>query len=352
MRRVIDWTPFEQSIESALSAGSIAELGISAVTVIVNPLAGCFSSPRRAARTFAELAVSVDGASLPRSSTAPVPSVRFLYTHYVGHAFELAQAELGTRRKGKLLLVSAGGDGTHGEVMRAMLLADGEYRSEAVATRLPLGTGNDGADVPSLASALAMLRGSARIGTAGHLVVESVGLHPHYGFNIASIGLDAYVAAVTNRMKRTMGGDLYKVVADLATLFYQQLVGVDPMRLTLTGPHGSIEVIEGRFMLTAVGVSGHRFYGGGKKVLPGDENLCAIEPLGLAGKIRLKGLFYEGKHTDEPTVTMRRATRVRVDYARRVPLQVDGESLWLSAESFPVTFTIYPPSVPVLYPKS
>ena len=342
-----DWSEFETAIRSTVAAGTLTELGFDTVCVIVNPFAGAFSSPKRVRRTLGELQACRrahhNGAAAGVDSSGP--AVRFHYTHYVGHAMELALEEA-EEHGSRLLLVSAGGDGTHGEVMRAAL-SIGQERAAVV--RMPLGTGNDGADAPDLESAVAILTGKAIEQRAGHLRIEPTNLRTHYGFNIASIGLDAYIASVTNRLKRHFRGDLYKVVADVATLFYQQLVGVAPMTLSIASGE-TTEVLEGEYMLTAIGVSGNRMYGGGKRVLPGKENLCAIEPLGLLGKIKLKALFYEGAHVHEPTVTMREATDVRVEYSRRVPMQVDGESLWLSPDHFPVRFTVLPPSVPVLAP--
>jgi DNA-binding GntR family transcriptional regulator len=41
------------------------------------------------------------------------------------------------------------------------------------------------------------------------------------------------VAFLTNRLKRKLGGDLYRLLADIMTLFYERLVGVGPMRVEL-----------------------------------------------------------------------------------------------------------------------
>jgi diacylglycerol kinase family enzyme len=216
--------------------------------------------------------------------------------------------------------------------------------------RLPLGTGNDGADSRDLGKTIATLLGHGEEAYDGSVEVKPTGMSVIRGFNIASIGLDAYIAYLTNRLKGKFGGDLYKVIADVTTLFYEQIVGAGPMRVTTTDADGTEIEHNGRFMICAIGVSGHREYGGGKRVLPGEENVCLIDRVGLLGKIRLKSLFYRAEHPGEPNVTMRSARTVVVHYQGRIPLQVDGETVWLREDNFPVRFTVREPQIPVLRP--
>ncbi|MFW6293867.1 MAG: diacylglycerol/lipid kinase family protein, partial [Spirochaetota bacterium] len=166
--------------------------------------------------------------------------------------------------------------------------------------------------------------------------------------NIASVGLDAYVGYLTNRLKGRFGGDLYKLIADVMTLLYERVVGAGRMRIDLVDEQGQGDRLERVFLLVALGVSGYRRYGGGKLVLPAYENLCAIEPLGLLGKIRLKALFYRGEHVHEPNVTMRSARRIVIHYGQAIPLQLDGETVWLAKENFPLEMQVAPPEVPIL----
>ena len=190
--------------------------------------------------------------------------------------------------------------------------------------------------------------GSAEPSRTGRLRVTPRGMTSFYGYNIASVGLDAYVGYLTNRLKGRFGGDLYKVIADVMTLLYERVVGAGPMRAEIVDDQGRASRLEGVFLLFALGVSGYRQYGGGKLVLPGYENLCAIEPLGIVGKIRLKSLFYRGEHVHEPNVRMASAVRATIHYGQSIPLQIDGETVWLHAEHFPLEMEVLPPEVPVL----
>jgi len=58
------------------------------------------------------------------------------------------------------------------------------------------------------------------------------GALPLYSFNIASVGLDAFVADMTNRLKRILPGDSYRFWVDVATLFYDRVYDVIDMELT------------------------------------------------------------------------------------------------------------------------
>ena len=354
---MLDWRRFERAFERVIGLSALFGDAPIAVDVIVNPYAGRFSSERRAAATLDELdsvtASATTSAAVAGGRAREIATLRFHHTQYVGHARKIAREAIGRSRTSPHIVVSAGGDGTHGEVLAAYLdarAADTSLEDDhrCALMRLPLGTGNDGADAQSIAEAVTMLRGAAEVRRAGHLVIRPTGMDEFFGFNIASIGLDAYVAELTNRLKRRFGGDLYKVIADVATLFYEQIVGVESMTLEVDGGAPDTERLTGEYMLVAAGVSGYRYYGGGKAVLPGAENLCAIARLGLLGKIRLKSLFYTGDHVREPNVAMRSFRTLRVEYGRRIPMQVDGETAWLEPTNFPLRIERVADSIPVL----
>ena len=319
---------------------------------VINPRAGALSTARRALRTIDRLGHAV-GQMRPAQRRRGSVATRFHLTRYAGHAREIAGGLFAMASpRGVHLVISVGGDGTHSEVLSAC-------RRETVGparagqgnrffVRLPFGTGNDGADAPDIDAAALLLSGNAEPRLARQILVRPTGMHEHCGYNIASIGLDAYVAYLTNRLKSRFTGDLYKGIADVMTLFYERLVGAGPMSVTINDGEGRIEQLERVFLLFALGATGYRRYGGGKLVLPGEENLCAIETVRLLGKLRLKSLFYRGAHVHEPNVTMRSANRVMIRYDRRVPMQIDGESLWLQPENFPLEMTVHEPHIPVL----
>lgn len=319
------------------------------IDMIVNPEAGTLSSEKRAVATVEHLNRLARGIA-GRIRGDDEFSLCFHLTHYVGHAHEIATRLCARTVPDVHLIVSAGGDGTHGEVLSA---CDGPTWRAAAAkdlyfVRLPFGTGNDGADAPDLPAAVRLLLGSAEPRRTGQVVATPREMPAFRAFNIASVGLDAYVSYLTNRLKGRFGGDLYKLIADVMTLLYERVVGAGPMRIDIVDEQGQTDRLERVFLLVALGVSGYRRYGGGKLVLPAYENFCAIEPIGLLGKLRLKALFYRGEHVHEPNVVMRSVRKIVIHYGRAIPMQVDGETVWLGKENFPLEMQVGPPEVPVL----
>ncbi|MGM0558803.1 MAG: diacylglycerol/lipid kinase family protein, partial [Myxococcota bacterium] len=93
---------------------------------IVNPLAGGGSVAR-------------GRAELERALLERLPGLRIRYTRYDGHATRLArdEVEVGTR-----VVLSVGGDGTHGAVVDGIMAAEPEP-GEVTLVPLPAGTGSD-----------------------------------------------------------------------------------------------------------------------------------------------------------------------------------------------------------------
>ena len=83
-------------------------------------------------------------------------------------------------------------------------------------------------------------------------------------------------------------------------------------------------------------------------VLPGTDNVCEIGPVTLAKRVRLKRLFLAGQHVTEPEVTMHRATELTMEYDRSLPIQMDGEAVWLAENQFPLRMKVLPRSVQVI----
>lgn len=340
----------ESSLREILAYSTLFENRHLTVDIVLNPRAGAFSPGSRLKRVEKELSDFVPGLiGMPRDPS--LLDVRFHYTEYAGHATQIVDGLIGGQTRDVRLIVSAGGDGTHGEVFSAAV-HDSRLRGVAKGKlwffRFPFGTGNDGADADTPAEAARVLLGDATTSAAGHLVVRPAGSDALYGFNIASVGLDAYIALLTNRLKGSIAGDLYKAIADVMTLFYEPIVGISPMTIRWSDGDGMAHDLCRRFALCVFGVSGTRTYGDHKPVLPGFENLCAIERIGVIDKIRLKGQLYRGEHIHSPSTHMKTATRLVIEYDARIPLQVDGETRWLTGENFPLEIELHNDSVPIL----
>jgi diacylglycerol kinase family enzyme len=249
------------------------------------------------------------------------------------------------------LIITAGGDGTSLDVLTALYHAPSRVKTNMVILRLPMGTGNDGADAAELDAALDFLIRPVSIERtpALRLTTSTPGKGPFLAFNILSVGLDAFVTHMTNKMKGKFPGDSYKLWVDIASLLYDRLykVGVLEVR-ALDEKKREIRSLREKILLLAVGISGHRTYGSHKKILPDDRNVCAVKQMPLLRKVALKGLFTTGAHISKPESMLFNACRV--EFSGRYPIlaQMDGETVLLRPEDFPAAIELTEKLIPVL----
>lgn len=177
------------------------------VTVILNPTAAL----GRAARRWTELGPVVRGLGT---------GVEVLETGAPGHATDLATE---SRRRGRAMVVAAGGDGTAHEVVQGLLGADGD-QGPCTFAYLPIGTGCDFARGLGLGDDPV---GIARGLTAGEDVQVDVGRAdfpavdaPRYFLNAANVGLGPFVAHRVGRSRwlRRFGAPAYLIAAGVALL--------------------------------------------------------------------------------------------------------------------------------------
>ncbi len=253
-------------------------------------------------------------------------------------------ARLALRDTPEPVIVSLGGDGTHNHVLQAGV----DHSGHGLFLRLPLGSGNDAAGVESLEQALEDLQGLIAPRWIPAVRVSTARWH-QYAFNIASMGIDAYVTVLHNRWRAVLPGNTYRLLVDLAVLRYDQALQIGPLALRGTAWDGSVtDLGNSPRSLVAMGVSGNRTYGDHMHVLPGADNVCIIERAGLWEKIRMKRLFYAGSHVTEAITATHTLHRLEARYDGPLPLQYDGEACYLSAEDFPVTMEVVNRAVRVL----
>jgi len=253
------------------------------------------------------------------------------------------------------LVVVAGGDGTGLEVLSVLFRAPDTVRSNMAVLRLPMGTGNDGADSHDLDGALDLLVKPSRVGftpalrlsTAPGGPAESKG--PFAAFNVLSVGLDAFVTHMANKMKKKSPGDFYKLWVNVAALLYDKLYKVDFLDVKAFDERGAeVMAFREKLLLIAVGTSGHRSYGSRKKILPDGRNVCALRQMPLLRKLALKELLATGEHTGKPEATLCNASRVEISGRHAILAQTDGEGVPLKKEDFPIVIELTAPVIPVL----
>lgn len=256
------------------------------------------------------------------------------------------RAALDAEVDGRLIVMSLGGDGTHNQVLRAGL----ENPERLRFLRVPLGSGNDSAELSSLDELLDEPAPVWEEAWIPCVQVRGAGLHER-AFNIASIGLDAYVTLLHDTWRGVLPGNTYRLLVDLAVLRYDRRVRLGPMQLQGVSVDGGIVALPERARsIVAMGVSGQRTYGDHMRVLPGEENVCLIDQIGVIRKLQLKRQFFAGEHVREPVVSMQRLSRLTIRYAGRLPLQCDGEARWLEPAHFPLQMELLERAVQVLRP--
>jgi diacylglycerol kinase family enzyme len=342
--------------------------------IIANPKAGGFMIPsrwRRHYRSLVEYAVRARALSR-RDNAVPfrtamdegeddsLGSLGFIPTCFAGHAGKIteillkeAAAELAIApSKPFYLVICAGGDGTGLEVQTVLCNAAPEIRENFAVVRFPMGTGNDGADTRELAGALDLLLCPSRIEPARalRLTTATAGKGPFLAFNILSVGLDAFVTHMTNKMKGRLPGDFYKLWVDIASLFYDKLYTVGPLDIRSFDDTGPAEekVLRETVLLMAMGASGHRTYGSNKRILPDDRNVCIVRQMPLLRKVALKGLFTTGAHANKKESLLFNSRRIEFRGEHPMLAQMDGESVLLQPEDFPAVIELTEPVIPVL----
>jgi diacylglycerol kinase family enzyme len=339
-------------------------------TVIANPSAGGFTIGSRWKRNREALRVCAAramGNSL-RKEAGPSRTAReqgagstgsrgVLFTRGPGHAAAIVKALLdeagaaGNGAAGIFLIICAGGDGTSLEVMTTLYAAPPVIRSGFVLLRLPMGTGNDGADAWELGDALELLINPVTIVRQRGLALRTAtaGKGPFFAFNILSVGLDAFVTHMTNRMKGKFPGDFYKLWVDIAALLYDRIYQVGPLEIDVYDEAGRmVNTLEERALLLAVGVSGRRTYGSRKRILPDDRNVCLVRQMPLLRKLALKGLFSTGGHVNTPEAILFNASKICFRGRESILAQMDGETVLIRPGDFPASIELTEPAIPVL----
>ncbi len=331
--------------------------------MIANPAAGGFTRKKSAERNRRHLEEAVE-----RVKDRPVVTLScsgtIQYTESARHASELmavilARAKAAGPSDEIFLVLTAGGDGTSLEVQEELareILEEGNasLAERVVLVRLPFGTGNDGSDGRTLDETLRLFTDDARVERQSAIRVfsEREPGRVWYSFNIASVGIDAFITHMTNRVKRFFPGDFYKIWVDLACLFYDRIYKVGRMDVVAKDSSGGTVLSHSDAMLLyAMGVSGHRTYGSNQKILPDENNVCGLRNMSLFRKLSLKSFFKTGAHKGQPETMLYTADRIELRYAERMLVQLDGETHFLLPGDFPLVMERTKPFIPVLRRK-
>ena len=265
----------------------------------------------------------------------------------------IKEACLEENQNKQFLLLIAGGDGTYLEVLTALAQVafdlKGEYeeaiKNRITVLRLPFGTGNDGADGENLEECLNLLinnshfalQRAVRVSCQNFLPAKTENCPPWYSFNIASIGIDAFITQMTNKTKNIFPGNFYKIWIDLACVFYRFFYKAGNACIFLIGKNDEIlQTFQMGIEYALLGVSGYRTYGSKQKILPNENNVCIAKKMSLLKKLKIKGKVKSGKHANLKEIILAKAEKLKIEYDKKILVQMDGEAHLLKKENFPI----------------
>jgi len=348
---------FSQALTDICEHSLIAPGRLLRVFIIVNPVSGGFIiKPKWESRLRILTEYRDKAMSMPKRQM--YKNVVLNLTEGKGSAGEITKSLIKAAAKDTsrfYLIISAGGDGTHREIMYSLYDAPPDVRSNIAILRLPMGTGNDGADSAHFDKALDLLINPVHVefAPAVQLIPSARGSSNRndlfLAFNILSVGLDAYVTHMTNIMKEKTPGDSYKLWVDIATLFYDRKYKVDffDVRAFDENDNETFSFKE-KLLLLAMGASGHRTYGSQHLILPDDRNVCAVKQSTLFKKIAIKNQITNGKHANNPNAVILNASRLEVTVRHPILAQMDGETILLQPDDFPAAMKLTQPVIPFL----
>ena len=349
--------------------------------IIANPCAGGFTQKKKSEKNFAVLEQAAKDAAGKEACTT-IKDVILHKTERAGHGTQIAADILAEARAQKAdgaqwLIVTAGGDGTHLEVQTALAKAafasddDAALIKECVTIlRLPFGTGNDGSDGREIEDTIRRLTEPAHFALQRAVKVWYEGtapdksiaekrkqidtydsldvMPPWYSFNIASIGIDAYITYMTNKTKGVMPGDFYQVWVDLACLFYGCTFPPKPLTIEVMKDNQVVKTIKSAVEFCLLGVSGHRTYGSNHLILPDDNTFCAVKKMPTVRKVAKKSMYNDGSHIGDKYTESEMADKIRISYDQNILVQMDGEVHLLQPEQFPLIIQHTPPVIRVI----
>jgi diacylglycerol kinase family enzyme len=235
-----------------------------------------------------------------------------------------------------------GGDGSINEIANALLQHAAHNQlpcAQAALGIVPVGTGSD--FIKSLegfapddihASVARLATGHTRRIDAGRVqAVSDMGEQTHFFINNLALGIDASVAAESQRIPYLTGTASYMAGAVRALLRHR----IQPMTVCF----GDTELRRSFLLAT---VANGRCQGGGFWLTPdallddGLLDLCLVDRLRPDQIVRYLPRALFGTHTNLPRVHMARASHVTVEYIRPALVVTDGEVIATTARRLTV----------------
>jgi len=233
-------------------------------------------------------------------------------TEYSGHAAVIAREYSNTESR---LIYSLGGDGTLNEI------TNGAVNTGSVVVNIPTGSGND--FIKSVTDLRDPMEIFERSFGAEERLIDTMKVNGRYCINIASVGLDASVAHMANKIKKIplLSGSLAYYLSIFLTLIKHRSY---KLKVTIDS-----RTVEKEFLLIAV--ANGKYYGGGMKALPdaviddGLLDICMVDNMGTLKIISLLNKYKKGEHKGLKQVTFETAKKIRIESSKPLQINIDGE---------------------------
>ncbi len=296
------------------------------VKVILNPYSGRGAGAKTAERIRNVL------------NQADVP-FEMVETTARGHAIELARQAV---ENGFKTVVAAGGDGTVSEVVNGMAQATSQDDVVGTLGVLPIGSGNDFADMAgcprNLLHAAQLFRsGRTRRVDLCHAVIHAQDqqIQRYFGNNFG-VGFEAQVTVESYRIQRLRGFAIYLLAVLRSLKNYEQ----PQFDVTWIDETGQQQHVNQRSLMVSLGNS--RRTGGGFYVTPDavmDDGLIDMGIAKALSTVRILILLPQvmaGAHRNNPAIRLVRCSQVHIETTAPVPVHADGEVLTEQAREIDV----------------
>ncbi|MCL2520104.1 MAG: hypothetical protein FWE37_03745 [Spirochaetaceae bacterium] len=263
--------------------------------------------------------------------------------------------KLATLSDGKLLfIVSLGGDGLASEIVSSLANSDNALQQRSLVLKAPMGTGNDGSSCKTMYEVCQLIAygpESGRQELAKIINIDVPGLGRLYATNTVCLGIDAFIAYITDIAKSKMAANLYKPMITVAALFYNCFYSIGKSHIKATLTNNQPHEFNKKLMLFCVGYQGGAKYGGGQTVIPNTENVCALAYLSILKRIIYKNRIASGDHRSLKETDLFTSNQLTYNYDRKILLNTDGEAYKLNQQNFPLTINITTSQTKVLKTK-
>ncbi|MCL2489100.1 MAG: hypothetical protein FWE80_10495 [Oscillospiraceae bacterium] len=261
---------------------------------------------------------------------------RIHVTNCPGDATEVAAAE--AEAGVPVRLYACGGDGTLMETMNGIIRGAGTQGGHVELASVPCGSGNDYVKAFGTVADFsldAVIEGTA-VAVDGIRCYREAAGKTDYSLNIASIGMDASVGLKMNKYKNKplVSGPMAYNLA-VADVFVHKLGSA--LRVSMETTDGLVET-EGDFLFV-LAASG-KYYGGGycgaPQADPADRLLdfVTVDTISRPRILRFLGIYKAGKHLDLDFVHTWRGAAIRVQAAKPLVVNMDGECFTDTGVSF------------------